>query len=255
VLADNRAPHVTSTLRDDTDVKDAVRVNVVGRFVRVHRTGFTFFTLLAGAELAHLLATDDTWDQLRRWASTNMVNLGSHPVGSLVVSAFLPSSYPFLWLPLVALGVFVIDRVMGWRRSLVLVLFAHVFGTLVSELILDWRVHHGFVEASALRIDDVGPSYVVVCGLTASACYGWLGRDPAVLRLVRSVAAGGALVLLAPSLFEGLTHWEVAAVGHTCALATGVVFGGIMVSLPRRGGGRPSSATPGGTRSAANALD
>lgn len=165
-----------------------------------------------------------------------MVNLHAHPLGSLLVSAFLPSSYPFLWLPLVALGIFVVDRVFGWRRSLLLVLFAHIGGTLFSELVLDWRVHHGMLPAAALSQEDVGPSYIVVCGLTASACYGWLGRDPALLRVARALAAGCALALLVPSLFGGLSHWDVAAVGHVFSIASGVIGGGVFIAFDRRRG-------------------
>jgi hypothetical protein len=151
------------------------------------------------------------------WASTDLANARTHPLGSLVVSAFLTEGEVRWWVPLalVALGV-VGARFGAWRTAL-LVAAAHVLGTVVSEGILAYRIAAGAVPASYRYLVDVGPSYVVVAALAAGMGYArWPGR--------LLCAAGFAVV--APSLFGGLFQLEVSAVGHVCAIVVALALGG-----------------------------
>jgi hypothetical protein len=157
------------------------------------------------------------------WSSTNVDNLRAHPIGSLAASAFIPGSIG--WIGLIALALFGACRLLGNARAVVLVCAGHVIGTLVSEGIVADRVAGGRLPASARLMVDVGPSYLVVSALGAMMLYGtWLYAAPAGL-----VFAG-----LAPDLFSGLSHLDVAAVGHLTALTTGIVLGGLLLATRRR---------------------
>src|SRR5580700_1377280 len=83
-------------------------------FTWLYLTGFVVSELVYAALPAH--------DQspVLRWASTNVVNLRHHPVGSLVASAFIPATFSIAWPALIALALFGANRVLGnWRTALV----------------------------------------------------------------------------------------------------------------------------------------
>ena len=120
---------------------------------------------LAGFVVAELIyAALPSRDQAAalRWSSTNVVNLHHDPVGSLAASAFIPAAFAASWPLLIALALFGANRALGNWRTAVVCAAGHVLGTLVSEGIVDYRVTHGALPASATRILDVGPSYIVV---------------------------------------------------------------------------------------------
>jgi hypothetical protein len=150
------------------------------------------------------------------WASTNLANLPHHPVGSLVVSAFIAEGDLWQWAALALVGLGVVNWSLGNWRTAVLVTTAHVVGTLISQAILWYRIGAGYEPVDQRHIIDVGPSYVVACALVAGIAYG-----PRAWRLL----AGLGFVLLLPSLFGGLGTLEVAAVGHVCSLLIGVLLG------------------------------
>ena len=115
------------------------------------------------------------------WASTNVVNLHHHPIGSLVVSAFIAPGFPLAWPVLIALALFGANRVLGNWRTAVLCGTGHVVGTLVSEGIVAYRIAHGLLPEAANRILDVGPSYVVVSAITVAVLFGsWPARAAAL---------------------------------------------------------------------------
>lgn len=147
------------------------------------------------------------------WTSTNLTNLRDHPVSSLVTSAFVvEDGAPYGWAVLAAAGLVALAWRLGAWRALAVVGAAHVLGTLISEGIVAWRVHRGALSTTARDLIDVGPSYVVVAALVGAVAAGpWLAR---------LVGAGGFAVL-APSLFGGLTEFEVSAVGHVCSIVIG----------------------------------
>jgi hypothetical protein len=150
------------------------------------------------------------------WVSTNLANLHDRPLVVLVASAFLVDGDAVAWMALALVGLFATSRALGNVRTVVLVATAHVVGTLVSEGILAYRIANGAAPATDRFLLDVGPSYVVVCALVAAIAYGtWPGR----------IASAVGFALAAPQLFEGLTRFEVAAVGHTCAVLVALAVG------------------------------
>jgi hypothetical protein len=149
-------------------------------------------------------------------ASTNLANLPHHPIGSLVLSAFLAEGDPWRWAALALVGLGVVNWSLGNWRTAVLVTTAHVAGTVISQGILWYRIGAGYEPVDQRHIIDVGPSYVVACALVAGIAYG-----PRAWRLL----AGLGFMLLLPSLFGGLSTLDVAAVGHLCSVLIGLLLG------------------------------
>lgn len=178
------------------------------------------------------------------WTATNLINLRSDPLGTLVASAFVSETTPWVWVGFAVAGLFPLVHRFGNLRALLLVGAAHVIGTLLSEGLLAWRIAAGAVPPSLRALDDVGPSYVIASALLATILY---GAEPPVRtaedghgafdliasRWWRLLAAVG-LILLAPSLFEGIEHLDVTPVGHAVALTTGAVVGLLLARRERR---------------------
>ena len=165
--------------------------------------------------------------------ATNIHNLQTHPVGALIASAFVAEGVPWFWVLFAIVGLFPLTRRFGNLKALLLVLSAHVIGTLISEGLVAWRISLGELPGSMRLLDDVGPSYVIAAALIATILYGPEGIGP-IRGLWWRVGAGTGLVLLLPSLFDGLEHLDVAAVGHIIALTTGAGLGLFYVRLERR---------------------
>jgi len=168
-------------------------------------------------------------DRVAGWVSTSVDNLGRQPIGALVGSAFVAVEDQMAWLALCVLGLFAADRALGWRRLLAAIVTAQVVGSLVSEGVVWWQVAHGVLPASARTTLDVGPSYIVVAGLTVGLLRGsWPGRLGAAL--------GCWLLypLLYPHLFGGLSRLQVAAVGHVVSVAVGALFTAVGPRSPDR---------------------
>jgi hypothetical protein len=170
------------------------------------------------------------------WASTSVHNLQHDPVGCLVASAFLPSESLLAWPALIALALFGACHVLGNWRTAAVCGAGHVLGTLVSEGIVDFRVTHGALPASARFYIDVGPSYVVVAAIAVAILHGpWLARAVAVADLAILTFVGG--------IFWGLGRLQVAPVGHVTALITGIAGGTLAVWRLRRRRQAVSAAT------------
>jgi hypothetical protein len=166
------------------------------------------------------------------WASTSVHNLQHDPAGSLVASAFITQGYWLAWPFLIALALFGANKVLGNWRAVLVCAAGQVIGTLVSEGIVGYRVAHGSLPAANRYLIDVGPSYVVVSAIAVVLLYGsWLARAAAALDLVLLVTVG--------NIFGGLSRLAVPAVGHTIAIAVGVILGSILVWQLRR---HPKSA-------------
>src|SRR3954453_6661005 len=104
----------------------------------------------------------DVRDNWLDWTSTNIANLGRHPVAAIITSGMFTDGGLAAWIVLSLVGLGAVSCSLGGRRTLLLVLAAHVAGTLISEGILYWRIVGGQAPASERFIVDVGPSYVVV---------------------------------------------------------------------------------------------
>lgn len=166
------------------------------------------------------------------WASTNVVNLRHNPVGTLVVSAFFSTSLKAAWPVAIAFALFGANRVLGNWRTALLCAAGQVLGTLVSEGMVDYRVTHHLLPTSDAHIVDIGPSYVVVSVLAVAALY-----DSKPVRI--AAAADLAVLVFGSRIFTGLSHLDVAAVGHATALAVSIVLGPLLVRQRRRAGPPP----------------
>ncbi len=187
-------------------------------FLVLFAIGGLVITLLSAHDSAALLL----------WASTNVDNLRHHPVSALVLSAFLPSGAPFLWLVPITLTMFGANRAIGTARLALICAAGHLIGTGVSEGIVAYRLDHGTLAPTWSHIPDVGPSYVVVAAIVVAVMFGtWLTR-------VTALAVFAVLVFVS-RIFAGLTSLHVAAVGHLTALATAAALGLLLAALRRRG--------------------
>jgi len=183
--------------------------------------------------VAYLLLPSAGQAAVLRFASTNVHNLHTDPVGCLITSAFFPSGSVGAWPLLIALALFGACHVLGNWRTAAVCAAGHVIGTLVSEGVVGYRVSHGALPPADRYIIDVGPSYVVVAAIAVAILYGGrLARAAALLDL--------AILTFAGDIFSGLGQLQVAAVGHATAIATGAIAGCLAVwqrrSYQRRAG-------------------
>jgi hypothetical protein len=190
-------------------------------FVR-HAAAWIYLAGVCLAELVYVLLPPPDRAALLRWASTSVHNLTHHPVPSLIASAFFPTSYLWAWPILVALALFGATSVFGNWRTVVTCAAGQVFGTLISEGIVAYRISAGSLPAADRFLVDVGPSYVVVAAIAVGLLHGgWLVRGAAVLDL--------ALLIFVGQIFAGLSRLEVAPVGHLTALIIGMIVGTVLV--------------------------
>jgi membrane associated rhomboid family serine protease len=199
---------------------------------------------LEPSDQRHLVAT----------TATNLVNLRTDPIFTLVASAFVSEAVPWMWVILAVIGLFPVVHRFGNLRALLLIAAGQVIGTLVSEGMLAVQIKAGSAPGSMRFLDDVGPSYVIASALVATILY---GAEPIVRTArhghwlfdrVRSrwwrVGAALSLAFLAPHLFGGIDHLEVAAVGHLVAMVTGAVLGLLLVRQEHRRHTEPVLALP-----------
>lgn len=176
--------------------------------------------------------------------ATNLANLRSDPLGTLVASAFVSEGGPWQWVPFAAAGLFPLTHRLGGARALLLIVAAHVIGTVVSEGLLAWRISTGAEPRSLRFLDDVGPSYVVTAALVATILYG-SARPGGGLRVFQTslwwrLTALVGLVVLSPYIFTGLGRLGVAAVGHVVALTVGAA-GGLLLTWRRTAPAAPEA--------------
>jgi hypothetical protein len=186
-----------------------------------HATAWVYLAGVCLAELGYVLLPQRDQAALLRWASTSVQNLTHHPVASLIASAFLPTSFLLAWPVLIALALVGATSVLGNWRAAVTCAAGQIVGTVVSEGIVGYRIAVGSLPHADRFLLDVGPSYVVVAALAVGLLHGgWLVRAAAALDL--------ALLIFVGQIFAGLSHLEVAPVGHLTALMTGIVVGTIL---------------------------
>ncbi len=180
--------------------------------VRRYPVAWSFLAGFLAMTIADALLPPHEASAVARWASTSVASMEHHPVGSLVVSAFVTSGSSWTWPVLIALAMFAAERAVRPLRVAVVCAAGHVIGTLVSEGIVAYRVHAGLLPASDRHLLDVGPSYVVVSAIVLAVVFGsWLARAAAVADL--------AILVFSGHIFAGLGHLDVAAVGHVTAMA------------------------------------
>lgn len=202
-------------------------------FSRRYAVAWGYLAVFTACDITLALLSPGARSAVQQWASTNIVNLRHDPLGSLIVSALIPGEEFIAWPFLIAIALFGVNRVLGNRRTLLVCVAGHVLGTLVSEGIAAYRIGQGLLPESASRIIDIGPSYVVVAAITVAILYGpWLVRIAAAVDLILLIFGGG--------IFDGLTTFEVAAVGHTTSMVVAAVLGSVLVWRLRRTRATPS---------------
>jgi hypothetical protein len=215
------------------------RPTLRGIFAR-YAAAWGYVAAVTIAESGYALLPARSQAELLSWASTSVHNLQHDPVGCLVASAFFPAESLLAWPALIALALFGACHVLGSWRTLAVCGAAQVLGTLVSEGIVDDRVTHGSLPASARFYIDVGPSYVVVAAIAVAILYGpWLARAAAAADLAILTFIGG--------IFWGVGSLQVAPVGHVTALCAGIAGGTLAAwRLRRRRQAASAAVTPAG---------
>ncbi|MEO5875494.1 MAG: rhomboid-like protein, partial [Streptosporangiaceae bacterium] len=99
------------------------------------------------AVYAHALSVDHQ-RFLVGWASTNLANLSTRPLTTLVASAFLSQDTVLVWVVVTSLALVLLVQLVGNGRAALLVAAGHVIGTLVSQGIAAWRLALGAVPAA-----------------------------------------------------------------------------------------------------------
>jgi hypothetical protein len=201
--------------------------STVGRLARRYAVAWGYLVAVSVTSLVYAALPAGDRAAVLRWASTNVHNLHTNPVGCLITSAFIPSGSAVAWPALIALALFGACRVLGNWRTAVVCAAGHVIGTLVSEGIVGYRVTHGTLPGADRFITDVGPSYVVMAAIAVALLYGG--------RIARAAAALDLAVLVfMGDIFGGLTSLNVAAAGHLTAVVTGAAAGSVAVWQRRR---------------------
>lgn len=145
------------------------------------------------------------------WASTNVHNLGSHPVAAMLASIFVVTGPPWMELTLLAIGSSITEARLGVRRTIAIGLGGHVIATLLTEYgaALFGALH--LAAASSPDRPDVGVSYVVYTLIGAAAVLLPRRIGPTVL-----LAATAAVVV------PWVVDPEMTTTGHVLSLACGV---------------------------------
>ncbi len=199
------------------------------------RAGFARYGFATGylacfvvANLVFALLRPPAQAAVSAWASTSVANLEHEPIGPLVASAFIAPGYPVIWPLLAALALFGANHALGNTRTALVCAAGHVIGSLVSEGIVAYRVDVGQLPVADRYLTDIGPSYVVVSAIMIAVIGGtWLARALAVLDF--------AILVFAGHIFAGLSHLDVAAVGHLTAAVTAAALTVPLIKRKRSG--------------------
>jgi hypothetical protein len=195
--------------------------HAIGAVFRRYAVAWAYLVGFCAVQVSYQFLAPGDKAALLRWASTSVHNLEHHPVGCLIVSAFVPSGSEPVWPLLIALALFGANHLLGNWRTLVTCAAGQLVGTLVSEGIVAYRVAAGTLPDTDRNLLDVGPSYVVVAAIAVGLLWGtWLIRAAAALDF--------ALLIFVGQIFEGLSHLELSAVGHLTALITGAGVGSLL---------------------------
>ena len=94
--------------------------------------------------------------------STNLHELSHNPVRVLISSAlWLDGGHWWPYLIVYSLFHAPVERWLGTKRWLIVVIVSHVGATYISEGIVDYDIRHGTAPASAAFIPDIGVSYAL----------------------------------------------------------------------------------------------
>lgn len=216
------------SLRDSTALRAGLSVSALRGALARHWAAWLYLAAVCAAEITYALLPRHDRGALLAWASTSVHNLEHHPVGCLVASAFLPTTFLLAWPAVIAFALFAATSVLGAWRTALTCAAGQVVGTVISEGIVAYRVADGRLPPADRLLLDVGPSYVVMAAIAVALLYGgWLARAAAAVDLVLLIVVG--------QIFAGLSRLEVTPVGHLTALITGAVTATLFVWYePRR---------------------
>lgn len=148
------------------------------------------------------------------WVSTNIHNMLTVPVRSLVLSALFLPDQRWLVNAILLMAVAVpLERRIGSLRTVAVFASAHVIGTVLTEGYEWLAVHAGVLPQSVVFQEDVGVSYGLY-GMAAAAC--------ALLpRSRRGIAVGlvGLYVAVPLAVDPGMT-----TAGHVICWAIGLAW-------------------------------
>jgi hypothetical protein len=200
----------------------------LGGVFRRYAFAWCFLGAYVLVEIVYALLGPGGQGALTDWATTSVANLEHEPVGPLVASAFVGQGNYFAWPVLISLALFGANRALGNVRTAVICAAGHVIGTLVSEGVVAYRVDAGQLPVSYRHLMDVGSSYVVMSAIVIALICGtrW-ARVAAALDL--------AILVFIAGIFGGLSHLDVAAVGHLAATVTAVACVALARATPVRG--------------------
>jgi hypothetical protein len=157
--------------------------------------------------------------------STNLDQLSHHPVKVLISSAFWTQTPSFLpWFLLFNLFHVPVERWLGTRRWLVVVVAAHVGATLVSEGAVELMINAGALPHRTAYALDIGVSYALAGSVGVLTWY--------LARPLRWYYLGAAtlffvLLLLGDRDFTNLGHLTAFLIGVGCyPVSRGVPGGG-----------------------------
>ncbi len=226
--------------------------SIIRSLPRPARTPFTFWYLIVLAFSTLLLdfAKPSVAHRLLSMSSTNAMNLQTHPLQVLFLSAlWLDGKHWIIYAAIFTLVIAPLERRIGsWWTALVFA-SGHVLATLATELPVLWAIKAHLLPHNDGHLLDIGVSY----GLAATA--------GAMLLLLTAPArwwATGALVaaILAAYLYMGLADTDsiVTTAGHLTAGAIGMLgwypwlrkrglIGSLRLAAFRRPAGAPALAT------------
>lgn len=179
---------------------------------------------LAVLLVAHLwLALSARADEAVAWFSTNLDNLGAHPVASLAGSAFLttgslvgPGLLITLWLG-VGVALWWLEAHRGAGRAAVVFVGGHLGATLLTALVLLGGIGAGRYPVAERAAIDVGTSYGAQAALAALvvALPRW-ARLPWVVFVLAWPLVDAQWFGLLPD-FTTVGHLVAAGIGFTAA--------------------------------------
>lgn len=197
-------------------------------YPRRNPAAFGYLLLLAvDAALLRWVLPESDGDRLRQGISTNLDNMGHHPLGSLFGSLLVVDPGGALNLLLVvvvglAVCLAVLERSIGTPRAVALVLAAHVGATLTTTAVIAVAVGNGSYPGWTRHSLDFGVSYASIAAVAAVT--------PLLPRLLRPWWAG--LAVLYPLSradwygalpdFTTIGHCTAALIGLACGRISGV---------------------------------
>jgi hypothetical protein len=189
-----------------------------------------FLVVLLGVH-AWMAVSPDA-DAFVAWASTNVVNLGSHPGGALLASALVVNGSLLdtgtvitLWLG-IGVALWWVESRRGAVRAAAVFLGGHVGATLLTVPVILAAIHAGRYPEDTRAAVDVGISYGAQAALAAL-----------VVALPRwAWAPWAAFVLGWPLLDADWSGWlpDFTTVGHLIAAGIGFVLAATLLRTRRR---------------------